>query len=163
MTNSTVMPYNTAIMTSKPSHIAAERFRAAYWQVLHDLDTSRLQQWEQSRLTLPQLRVLFQVRKAPGITTGQLAKCLGITMSTTSGLVTKLADRGLIDRRSSEADRRQIPLELSEEGLRLAGELAAETTRPFLEAVAEELGDELDDVAAVLESLALASARVRTR
>jgi DNA-binding MarR family transcriptional regulator len=84
-------------------------------------------------------------------------------VSTTSGLVTKLADRGLIDRRSSEADRRQIPLELSEAGLHLAGELAAETTQPFLEGVAEELGDDLDDVAAVLETLALVTARVRAR
>jgi len=131
--------------------------------VLHVLDAVRLQQWEQARLTLPQLRVLFQVRRFPGITTGQLAKCLGITVSTTSGLVSKLADRGLIERRSSEADRRQIPLELSEEGHRLAGELAAETTQPFLEAVAEELGDDIDDVATPLETLALATARARSR
>jgi DNA-binding MarR family transcriptional regulator len=142
--------------------VTTDRFRASYWQVLHDLDTSRLQQWEQSHLTLPQLRVLFQVRRSPGITTGQLAKCMGITVSTTSGLVTKLVDGGLISRGSSETDRRQIPLELSETGQRLAGELA-ETTRPFIEAVAEELGDDLGDVVAALETLAAAAARVRAR
>jgi len=138
-----------------------ERLRAAYWQVVFDLDSLRLQQWERSNLTLPQLRVLFQIRRCPGITTGQLAKCLGITVSTTSGLVAKLADRGLLTRGTSQEDRRQIPLELSHEGLQLAGELA-ETTRPFLIAVIEELGDEAGQVAAALEMLAAAAARVKT-
>ena len=120
----------------------AERLRAAYWRALHDLESIRLQQWERSNLTLPQLRVLFQVRRSPGITTGQLAKGMGITMSTTSGLVAKLADRGLLTRGTSLDDRRQIPLELSEAGVQLAGELA-ETTRPFMDAVVLELGDDL--------------------
>jgi DNA-binding MarR family transcriptional regulator len=139
-----------------------DKFRAAYWQVLRELDSLRLQQWEHFRLTLPQLRVLFQVRRSPRITTGQLSRSMGITMSTTSGLVAKLVDRGLISRGSSEDDRRQIPLELSESGHQLAGELA-ETTRPFLSAVAEELGEDLDQVVLALESLAGAAARARSR
>ena len=137
-----------------------DRFRIAYWKALRDLDTLRLGQWEHSRLTLPQLRVLFQVRRTPGITTGQLARCLGITMSTTSGLVSKLADRGLLARGSSEDDRRQIPLELTDSGRELAGELRKQTL-PFLEAVTEELGEELDQVVEALEKLAAASSRVR--
>lgn len=139
-----------------------DRLRAAYWQVVFDLDSLRLQQWEKSYLTLPQLRVLFQVRRNPGVTTGQLAKALGITVSTTSGLVAKLAGRGLLRRGSSEEDRRQIPLELSPEGLQLAGELA-ETTRPFLNAVFDELGDGSEQVLAALELLAAAAARVKAR
>jgi len=75
---------------------ATERFRLAYWQAIRDLDVVRLRQWEQWHVTLPQLRVLYQVRRAPGITTGDLAHGLGITVSTVSGLVSKLADRGLI-------------------------------------------------------------------
>ena len=141
---------------------ASDRLRAAYWQVLHDLDAVRLQQWERSNLTLPQLRVLFQVRRSPGITTGQLSKCLGITMSTTSGLVTKLADNGLLTRGTSQEDRRQIPLQLSEKGQELAGELA-ETTRPFLDGVVEQLGEDVGRVASALEALAAAAARARTR
>jgi DNA-binding MarR family transcriptional regulator len=149
-------------MVPNAASLSIDRFRVAYWQVLRDLETLRLQQWELSRLTLPQLRVLFQVRRSPGITTGQLARRMGITISTTSGLVTKLADRGLIARGSSDDDRRQIPLELSEIGHQLAGELA-ETARPFLEALAQELGDDLDGVLVALETLAAAAARVRGR
>lgn len=149
-------------MTSNGSTSAQGRFRSAYWALLRDLDTMRLQQWEQSRLTLPQLRVLFQVRRSPGITTGQLAKCMGITASTTSGLVSKLVDSGLVARGSNETDRRQIPLDLSEAGRQLAGELV-QTTRPFLDAVAAELGDELEGVIAALDTLAAAADRVRAR
>jgi DNA-binding MarR family transcriptional regulator len=139
-----------------------DRFRAAYWQALHDLDALRLRQWERSQLTLPQLRVLFQLRRTPGVTTGQLARGLGITVSTTSGLVSKLADRGLVARGSNQSDRRQIPLELTETGQELAGELCQET-RPFLDEVAGELGDDLEEVAGALERLVAATGRVRER
>jgi DNA-binding MarR family transcriptional regulator len=156
------MPDPAKTSQREPRASASERLRTAYWRVLHDLDALRLNQWEQSNLTLPQLRVLFQVRRSPGITTGQLAKSIGITMSTTSGLVAKLATRGLLLRGVSDDDRRQIPLELSETGQQLAGELA-ETTRPFLDGVVEELGGDVDGVASALETLAAATARARSR
>jgi DNA-binding MarR family transcriptional regulator len=137
-----------------------ERFRAVYWKALRDVDSLRLQQWEQSQLTLPQLRVLFQVRRSPGVTTGQLARSMGITVSTTSGLVTKLVDAGLVARGISEDDRRQIPLELTGAGQSLAGELA-QVTRPFLEKLAQELGPDLGRVVAALEAMTEAAARAR--
>ena len=83
-------------------------------------------------------------------------------MSTTSGLVSKLADRGLVARGSNQSDRRQIPLELTETGQELAGELCRET-RPFLDEVAGELGADLEEVAGALERLVAAAARVRDR
>lgn len=143
-----------------PSLTREERFRGAYWQALNDLDALRLRQWEESNLTLPQLRVLFQLRRTPGVTTGCLAKMLGVTVSTTSGLVAKLAERGLVSRGCSEDDRRQIPLALSGAGQELAGALA-QFSRPFLKGVAEELGDDLESVAAALEKLTAAAGRVR--
>lgn len=156
------MPYNSVMTGSDPPETPSARFRAAYWGVMRDLDGLRLQQWEQSQLTLPQLRVLFQVRRSPGITTGQLARSIGITMSTTSGLVAKLADGGLISRGTSQNDRRQIPLELTEAGQALAGELAG-VTRSFVESLAEELGSEIEVVTAGLETLSEVAARVREK
>ena len=145
---------------SAPSQSPYERFRVAYIRALLELETLRLAQWERSRVTLPQLRVLFQVRGTPGITTGQLAQSLGITVSTTSGLVAKLARAGLVARGTSADDRRQIPLELTEKGRALAGELA-EYARPFLREVAEDLGDGLEATTAALEMLAVAVASAR--
>src|SRR4051794_34612907 len=104
----------------------AARFRKAYWQAFRELDTIRLQQWERSRVTMPQLRVLQHLRRNPFSTTRDLSRALGITVSTTSGLVIKLVDRGLVERLSVADDRRQAPLRLSEAGAELLGELKGE-------------------------------------
>lgn len=158
----------SAVNASPPTHAAhrelpdgspERRFRTAYWQVLRDVDVIRLRQWEQWHVTLPQLRVLYQVRRTPGITTGELAPLLGITVSTTSGLVSKLSDRGLIEREVAPSDRRQIPLRLTPEGEALVGELRGPSVA-FLDQVVQQLGDELEPVAAALEKLVSASAGV---
>jgi DNA-binding MarR family transcriptional regulator len=65
-------------------------------------------------------------------------------------------------RRSREGDRRQIPLELTDAGLSLAGELA-EVTRPFVDDLAQELGPGLEQIVTGLETLAEAAARMRER
>ena len=143
-------------MVAETTPPASERFRVAYWQAFRQLDSLRLRQWERSRLTLPQLRILFQVRDCPGVTACQLARIVGITTSTTSGLVTKLVDAGLITRSQASKDRRRIPLDLSEAGQALAGELA-EYSHPFLDQLAEAIGHDLEAVTAALESLARAS------
>src|SRR5437660_1250516 len=149
------MPYHT-VMQDDP----LRRFRRAYRQALYDLDVARLRQWEQSRVTLPQLRVLYQIRRAPGITTRDLARALGITVSTTSGLVIKLVDRGLVARTTAPDDRRQAPLQLTPAGAALAGELS-EGERSFISQVAARLGGELGAVTAALEQLDAAAADVR--
>jgi DNA-binding MarR family transcriptional regulator len=135
------------------------RFGRAYWRAFRELDSVRLRQWEEYRLTLPQLRVLHHVRRAPGVTGGELAAALGITVSTVSGLVGKLTERGLIARGTAPDDRRQIPLELTPEGLALVGALS-ETGQSFTAQVAASLGDDLEGVTAALERLA-AAANVR--
>jgi DNA-binding MarR family transcriptional regulator len=137
-----------------------ERFRAAYWRAIRELDTVRLLQWERSRLTLPQLRIVFQVQRCPGITTAQLSRAMGITVSTTSGLVGKLVDAGLVVRGQGSDDRRQIPLELTDAGRAQAGDLA-EFAKPFLDRLACGLGDELDAVISALDRLADTAAAVR--
>lgn len=137
-----------------------ERFRAAFWQAVRGSDTVRLRQWEQWHITLPQLRVLHQIRRTPEITTGELAAILGITVSTTSGLVGKLADRGLVERLSAPGNRRQIPLRLTAQGESLLGEMRG-PARLFLDEVIRHLGDDLPVVTEALERLAQAEAEVR--
>jgi DNA-binding MarR family transcriptional regulator len=136
------------------------RFRRAYRHLIHELDIARLQQWEQSRVTLPQLRVLHQIRRAPGVTTGELARALAVTVSTMSGLVIKLVDRGLVARTTTPTDRRQAPLYLTEAGAQLVGELS-DADRAFLAGLAGRLGSDLDSVTATLERLANATAELR--
>jgi DNA-binding MarR family transcriptional regulator len=133
------------------------RFRQAFWRAFREADSIRLRQWERSGVTLPQLRVLYFLRRQPGATTGELARRLGITVSTTSGLVIKLVDRGLVARGSLADDRRQAPLRLSEAGAALLGELSDEP-HAFLDGVADRLGEHLDAVIRALDQLAEAGA-----
>lgn len=135
---------------------ALARFRRAYWRAFRELDGVRLRQWEEYRLTLPQLRVLYHIRRVPGVTGGEIAAALGITVSTVSGLVGKLTERGLLARGTAPDDRRQAPLELTPEGLALVGALS-ETGRDFATQVAAALGEDLGAVTAALERLAAAS------
>jgi MarR family transcriptional regulator, organic hydroperoxide resistance regulator len=137
-----------------------ERFRTAYWRAIRELDTVRLLQWERSNLTLPQLRILFQVQRCPGVTAGELSRSMGITVSTTSGLVAKLVDAGLVVRGQGCDDRRQIPLELTEAGRAQAGDLA-EFAQPFLDRLAAALGDDLEPVVTALDRLVEAAAAAR--
>ena len=128
------------------------QFEREYWRSFRELDSVRLRHWERHRVTLPQLRVLYHIRRQPGVTTGELANALGITVSTTSGLVIKLADRGLVARAIAASDRRQIPLHLTPEGETLTGELS-EVGQLFTGRVAAALGDDLETVTAALARL----------
>lgn len=150
------MPYDHH-MTAED---ASTPLRRLYWQVTRQLDTERLREWERSKLTLPQLRVLFHIRRSPGITTAELARFLGVTVSTTSGLVIKLTDRGLIERLAVPDDRRQAALYLTDGAAALVSEIS-ETWRPFFERVTEALGDDLEAVTAALQKLVNAAEHVR--
>jgi DNA-binding MarR family transcriptional regulator len=129
------------------------RFRKAYWAAVHYVDSRRMRAWEERGLTLPQLRILFQLRAQPGITTNVLARRLGLTVPTVSGLVDKLARAGLVERGTRRDDRRVIPLTLSEDGTATVGEIR-EGNRAHLATLSEQLGPDLESVAAALELLA---------
>jgi DNA-binding MarR family transcriptional regulator len=141
------MPYHCNMDDAPDS-----RFRRAFWRAFLEADSIRLRQWERSHVTLPQLRVLYHLRRHPGATTGELARKLGITVSTTSGLVIKLVDRELVTRGSLADDRRQAPLRLTEAGTALLGELSDEM-RTYMGEVAGRLGADLDAVTQALEVL----------
>ncbi len=137
-----------------------QRFRFAYLDIVHELDTIRLRAWEHSRITLPQLRVLFQIRRTPGITVGRLSKLLGVTFSTTSGLVSKLSERGLVARTTVPDDRRQATLDLTEAGMAQAAAFSGDALA-YLVAVGEALGDRLPGVVDSLEELARVARELR--
>jgi DNA-binding MarR family transcriptional regulator len=139
---------------------SGEHFRVAYWRAVRELDTVRLLQWERFHLTLPQLRILFHIQRCPGVTTAELSRVMGITVSTTSGLVAKLAEAGLVARGHDSDDRRQIPLELTAVGRAQAGDLV-DFARPFLDRLAAALGDDLEPVVSALDRLSEAAVAVR--
>ena len=70
-------------------------------------------------VTLPQYRALVLLNARGEQNVGALADALGIHPSTATRLCDRLLTKGLIDRATSEGNRREVSLTLSPEGLAL--------------------------------------------
>jgi DNA-binding MarR family transcriptional regulator len=68
-------------------------------------------------------RVLYFVARQPDLTVTQLLSLLSITKQSLGRVLTELTDRGLIEMRSGDRDRRQRLLRLSETGRKLESEV----------------------------------------
>lgn len=134
------------------------RFQAAYWTLIHNADALRLRVWEEHGVSLPQLRILFSLRRYPDATTSTLAKLLGLTAPTVSAQVDKLVRAGLIARGDRAADRRVIPLSLTETGCDVVGAIS-KVHQAYLGALASDLGPDLASISQALERLAAAIAQ----
>ncbi len=77
-------------------------------QALNLFDPMRFRAWAELGLTTTQLRVLFLVGAAPGVTAGELATRLAVTPPTISGIVDRLVKMGLMRREDDESDRRLV-------------------------------------------------------
>jgi DNA-binding MarR family transcriptional regulator len=84
-------------------------------------------------------RALYFVARDPGITVGELLKLLGITKQSLGRVLGELAERGLIETRPGEQDRRQRLLRLTPEGATLEAELF-QSLRERLSAAYAEAG-----------------------
>ena len=72
--------------------------------------------WIEVDLTMPQLKVLFLVNGSAGVRMTQLARSLGMTLSTATGVVDRLVGQGLVRREQVSHDRRLVLLHPTEEG-----------------------------------------------
>jgi len=67
-------------------------------------------------LSVPQCDVLTTLTEAEGVSQQDLAKRLYVTKGNISGLLDRLEDAGLVERRSTQADRRQYAIYLTAPG-----------------------------------------------
>jgi DNA-binding MarR family transcriptional regulator len=67
-------------------------------------------------LTQKQTSVLWLINERPGISQTDIARLIQIDKATMMALTNGLADRGLLERRASTADRRRQTLHLTESG-----------------------------------------------
>lgn len=96
-------------------------------------------------LSIPQFDVLSTLTEREGLTQQDLAARLYVTKGNVSGLIDRLVEAGLVERRAIPGDRRSHALHLTPEGERLAAAgIAAQSAY-----VARTLGSlPLEDVAA---------------
>jgi DNA-binding MarR family transcriptional regulator len=67
-------------------------------------------------LTIPQIITLHQLHEGGECTAGELARRVCLSQATMTGIVDRLAARGLLRRTRSETDRRRVMIDLTEEG-----------------------------------------------
>ena len=106
---------------------------------------------KEMELTLAQMRALRTITDHPDCAMGELARSLGVRMSTATGLVDRLVQRGLVDREASRDDRRVIRIRLSARGRR-AHSAIQRGVRRRMEVATDSLSDaELAQIAASLQ------------
>jgi DNA-binding MarR family transcriptional regulator len=86
----------------------------------HGLILRELRQRVPEGLTLPQFDVLAQVQRDPeGMTSSELTRALLVTAGNVTGIVGRLARRGLVERRPVPGDRRAARIRLTPRGRQL--------------------------------------------
>ncbi len=103
-------------------------------------------------LSIPQFDLLSTLTEREGISQNELAERLYVTKGNVSGLVDRLVQAGLVERRAIAGDRRSYAMHLTPEGRRLA-EAGIRAQRDF---VAQTLGKLPGQDLAELDRLVLA-------
>jgi DNA-binding MarR family transcriptional regulator len=98
-------------------------------------------------------RALYFVARDPGITVGELLKLLGITKQSLGRVLGELAERGLMETRPGEQDRRQRLLRLTPAGAELEAELFQSLRERLSAAYAEAGHNSVSGFWTVLEGL----------
>lgn len=100
-------------------------------------------------LSVPQFDVLSTLTEREGMSQRELAERLYVTKGNVSGLIDRLVEAKLVERRSIPEDRRSHALYLTTEGVRLA-KLGIETHQRFMD---ETLGKLPSDDIATLDRI----------
>jgi DNA-binding MarR family transcriptional regulator len=134
-----------------------DRVVASYELLMHRIASSHGPDLMEVAVTMSQAKVLYLIAASEGMRMSELAVRLGVSISTTSGLVDRLVDRGLLARHDDPADRRQVVVTITPTGnadLERFRELNAAQMRRLL----ARLGDsELDVVERATVLLAAAA------
>ncbi len=92
-------------------------------------------------VTMAQMKALYLVASRGSLHISALADLLGVTLSTASGLVDRLVDLGLLERRHDELDRRHVVVRLTPSGTQLLErmrELSSKRVRSMLGSLDDE-------------------------
>jgi DNA-binding MarR family transcriptional regulator len=136
-----------------PKKTAIERVVTAYDRLQHRLAPLHATDLLDLNLTLPQLKTLYVASAAGPVRMGDLASRLGTALSTTSEVVDRLVQMGLLERVADPADRRQVLVQAADAAwasLDNINELGRERLRELLAAVPT-----MDDLATIERAIGL--------
>jgi DNA-binding MarR family transcriptional regulator len=106
-----------------------------------------------SDVSAVQLRALTVLSGMPGSKLGRLAESMDVALSTASRLVERLVSAGLVDRRTSQVNRREVTLQLTEHGSRTLSRYDALRLEGIRRVLDQLPADERDVVLAGLRTL----------
>jgi DNA-binding MarR family transcriptional regulator len=93
-----------------------ERVIAEIGRLNMTLEPLRIQAWESYGITVSQLRVMHLIRQMGAPSQRDLTLALKISGPTLSGMIDRLIQRGVIERRDDDLDRRITRVSLTPEG-----------------------------------------------
>ncbi|MFT3773055.1 MAG: MarR family transcriptional regulator [Minicystis sp.] len=133
-------------------------FMRLLWAVDHGLEASSKQMDTQLGVTGPQRLVIRIVGKHPGISAGQLAEILHVHPSTLTGVLGRLAERGLVTRKVDPTDARRALFSLTANGRKLdevkTGTIESKVRRALSKLPAREVASARKVLSALADALA---------
>ena len=121
-------------MAASNSNDSDVRLLRAYLDSVTLSEALQTRIWHVAQLTLAQVRALRKLAKQPR-SLGQLGAELVLAPPSVTRLVDRLEERGLIERRRDDDDRRKVLANLTAEGRRLVGEIPLLEGTPIRTAV----------------------------
>lgn len=130
-----------------------DRVLRALRRITRATDIHSRQLAQQHQLTAPQLVCLHQLRRDGELTPSVLSRRVSLSQATVTGILDRLAARGLLTRVRSEADRRRVMLTLTPAGEALADSAPSALQQRFAERLAALAPEGQARIAEVLEQI----------
>jgi DNA-binding MarR family transcriptional regulator len=105
------------------------------------------------QLSVPQFRALGYVRRHPGTSLSAVAEHLGLSPAATSRLFDTLVGQTLVERRTSDEDRRYVTLHLTEQGAQALATMHEGATRALAQILAATGDGERQTIITALDQL----------
>lgn len=129
------------------------RFLDSWLAIEREMGTVMRRQM-QEELTNDQYYLLQHIMQRGPRTSSELAETFKVVKSSITAIVTRLVDRGLIERTRSEADRREVYLSLTERGQRIAEQVEQRVSESVGGYLSHFEQQEIEMVMAAFEKLA---------
>jgi len=141
---------------SGPSQDPAELTRDVIYQIRRLIQASSLYTKElnkQYQVSAPQLNCLLALYENGPLPPSQIAKQILVKSSTVTGIIDRLEQKGLVERKRSSPDRRVIIIELTEAGRTLAKDAPPPIQQKIMDGLKNLSNDELRNISASLNVL----------
>jgi DNA-binding MarR family transcriptional regulator len=128
---------------------------------MHRMVAGHATEFAEVGVTMAQAKVLYVVAAAETLRMSELASRLGVSMSTASGVVDRLVELGLLERRADAADRRQVIVALTAAGadtLERMRELNHHQMRTLLERLSDPELAAIERAISILDAAAMPGA-----